>query len=210
MSESPRPRRPAPAPRPPRRQSVVNWPVVYAAGGVAWLGVLGLVGLAVFLNPSPPPTEIVIVQQPPEPAPPAPGIESPPPTPAVPGPEILPEPRTVVFEEPPPALLPTGLLPAAAVLRADLPHVPDAEVASAVPLLPPWQGPPKPDVEFPAEPQTLPASEMPPGKATVCEKFGTRVDFAPGPAEAARTALKERKLLFVVHIAGNFEDSGFT
>jgi len=30
------------------------------------------------------------------------------------------------------------------------------------------------------------------------------------PTEAARQALRDKKLLFVLHVAGNFEDSKFT
>jgi hypothetical protein len=41
-------------------------------------------------------------------------------------------------------------------------------------------------------------------------KYGTSVDFVADPAEAARRALKEKKLLFVMHISGNFEDDQFT
>jgi len=42
------------------------------------------------------------------------------------------------------------------------------------------------------------------------ETFGTSVNFLRSPAEAAREARKEDKLLFVLHIAGNFEDDRFT
>jgi len=41
-------------------------------------------------------------------------------------------------------------------------------------------------------------------------KYGTSVDFVADPGEAARRALKEKKLLFVMHISGNFEDDQFT
>jgi hypothetical protein len=40
--------------------------------------------------------------------------------------------------------------------------------------------------------------------------YGTALDFVDDPTEAARQALRDRKLLFVLHIAGNFEDSKFT
>jgi hypothetical protein len=40
--------------------------------------------------------------------------------------------------------------------------------------------------------------------------YGTTVDFVDSPADAAQQALKERKLLFVMHISGNFEDARFT
>ena len=40
--------------------------------------------------------------------------------------------------------------------------------------------------------------------------YGTQVAFVNSPIEAARKALKERKLLFVLHLSGNFEDKKFT
>jgi hypothetical protein len=40
--------------------------------------------------------------------------------------------------------------------------------------------------------------------------YGTQVEFLDDPAEAGQRALKERKLLFTLHISGNFEDAKFT
>lgn len=39
---------------------------------------------------------------------------------------------------------------------------------------------------------------------------GTSVDFYDTPSEAARHARKEEKLVFVLHVSGNFEDPRFT
>jgi hypothetical protein len=39
---------------------------------------------------------------------------------------------------------------------------------------------------------------------------GTAVNFVATPAEAADKAQKEKKLTFLLHISGNFEDSEFT
>src|SRR5262249_35470726 len=44
----------------------------------------------------------------------------------------------------------------------------------------------------------------------VCESYGTAIQFLSRPTEAARQALHENKLLFVLHVSGNFEDSKFT
>jgi hypothetical protein len=44
----------------------------------------------------------------------------------------------------------------------------------------------------------------------VCGEYGTSVVFADSPAEAARQALKEEKLVFVLHVSGLFEESEFT
>jgi hypothetical protein len=43
-----------------------------------------------------------------------------------------------------------------------------------------------------------------------CGQFGTTLTFAESPAVAARQALKEEKLVFVLHVSGNFEESQFT
>lgn len=40
--------------------------------------------------------------------------------------------------------------------------------------------------------------------------FGTSVDFLDTPSEAATQAKKDGKLVFVLHVSGNFEDPRFT
>jgi len=42
------------------------------------------------------------------------------------------------------------------------------------------------------------------------ETFGTSVEFERNPEEAARSAAMERKLTFVLHVSGNFEENRFT
>lgn len=72
-------------------------------------------------------------------------------------------------------------------------------------------------VERPAE-QPLAAGPQPPaarvepaGQCALGEgRYGTSVDFAADPAEAARRALRDKKLLFLLNISGNFEDDNFT
>jgi hypothetical protein len=44
----------------------------------------------------------------------------------------------------------------------------------------------------------------------VYETYGTRVEFVPTPGQAGRLARRSGKLLFVLHVSGNFEDSCFT
>jgi hypothetical protein len=48
--------------------------------------------------------------------------------------------------------------------------------------------------------------------ASLCESenYGTSVAFLANPAEAGRQASRDSKLLFVLHISGNFEDRQFT
>lgn len=43
-----------------------------------------------------------------------------------------------------------------------------------------------------------------------CGGFGTAVEFVGTPSEAARKALKEEKLVFVLHVSGIFEDPTLT
>ena len=48
------------------------------------------------------------------------------------------------------------------------------------------------------------------GGGETCGSFGTSVQFVKSPSEAARQALKEEKLVFVVHVSGLFEDPTLT
>jgi hypothetical protein len=47
-------------------------------------------------------------------------------------------------------------------------------------------------------------------EAATCGSFGTSVEFAESPEAAAAQAKKEEKLVFVLHVSGNFEDPRFT
>lgn len=52
-----------------------------------------------------------------------------------------------------------------------------------------------------------------PAKASqveACGDHGTSVHFEATPSDAARKALKEEKLVFVLHVSGDFENSDFT
>ena len=60
---------------------------------------------------------------------------------------------------------------------------------------------------------TLPGGADPGNKQakTTCSgDYGTTVHFEKSPSDAARRALKEEKLVCVLHISGNFEDPDFT
>jgi predicted outer membrane protein len=48
------------------------------------------------------------------------------------------------------------------------------------------------------------------GDTKACGNHGTSVEFLDTPAEAAKQAKKESKLVFVLHVSGNFEDPRFT
>ena len=43
-----------------------------------------------------------------------------------------------------------------------------------------------------------------------CQKLGTRIEFVPEPTEAFRLAKQQKKLVYMVHLSGNFEDTAFT
>jgi hypothetical protein len=49
-----------------------------------------------------------------------------------------------------------------------------------------------------------------PAKTTCSGEYGTSVQFVKTPSEAARQALKEEKLVFVLHVSGLFENPDFT
>jgi len=43
-----------------------------------------------------------------------------------------------------------------------------------------------------------------------CSGHGTTIEFMDSPKDAATWAKKEGKLVFVLHVSGNFEDPRFT
>jgi hypothetical protein len=74
---------------------------------------------------------------------------------------------------------------------------------------------PPPSSSAATDPAPPPAQDRPsaPAEPAVCSvdhRYGTSVDFVDSPAEAGEQALKEKKLLFVLHVAGNFEKDQFT
>ena len=50
----------------------------------------------------------------------------------------------------------------------------------------------------------------PAGDAEIPSCHGTSVNFVNTPSEAAQQAKKEEKLVFVLHVSGQFEDPGIT
>src|SRR6185503_4773740 len=83
----------------------------------------------------------------------------------------------------------------------------DPQVVS-VPLVVPVPVPAEPIGVVQAVENQLPASELLP--ADRCKTFETKVRFHPTLADAADEARKSKKMLFVLHISGDFEDPGFT
>jgi hypothetical protein len=68
-----------------------------------------------------------------------------------------------------------------------------------------------PEVPQPAV-KPLPPPAPPDKKAdgATCSTFGTSVEFEDSPSDAAKKAKKQEKLVFVLHVSGNFEDPRFT
>jgi hypothetical protein len=62
-----------------------------------------------------------------------------------------------------------------------------------------------------ASPGALLAGEKPSNDdKPSCSGHGTTIDFLDTPKEAAALAKKEKKLVMVLHVSGNFEDPRFT
>jgi hypothetical protein len=55
-----------------------------------------------------------------------------------------------------------------------------------------------------------PAAANPPAPAPTCGDYGTAVQFVKTPSLAAKQALKEEKLVLVLHVSGLFEDPNLT
>jgi hypothetical protein len=65
--------------------------------------------------------------------------------------------------------------------------------------------PPAPAEVAPPETTKTPIAQKPPR-----DRFGTKINFARSQSVAFDRALREQKLVMLLHLAGNFEDSGFT
>lgn len=46
--------------------------------------------------------------------------------------------------------------------------------------------------------------------SATCGQYGTTVQFEKTPSDAAKKALKEEKLVCVLHVSGDFENPDFT
>jgi hypothetical protein len=78
----------------------------------------------------------------------------------------------------------------------------------SIPLVIPVPVPTEPIGVIRAVENQLPASELLP--ADRCKRFETRIRFHPTMADAADEARRSKKMLFVLHISGDFDDPGFT
>ena len=182
---APRRGRPAVPPRDARRgRPLIYWPPVVVAAVLSLLLIGGLLALA-RLRPAAAGGPAALA------APPAPAAGKSGEAPAMP-PESNP-PAAAPDPSPPPA-------PGA----GDRPTRRPPPVADTVlPVDEPFTLPP-----HPGGPAPCPTAAAP--KCAAPHNYGTSVNFVDGPAEAAAQALRDNKLLFVLHVAGNFEDDKFT
>jgi hypothetical protein len=188
-------------PMKPTRQSVIHWRIVLGAGGLAWLLIAGLIGggyaLSLSASTGKEPHGLVKVRlaalrtllETTRPALPEPAA-----TPAKPG--VTAESTPVTENQ---AAVRTAV-------NAQEPTRPTVAIQKAPvsPLL-------VAGLEDPVAPVLrLPETELAPGGQGACQTYDTQVPFLSSPADAAQQALKEHKLLFLLHLSGNFEDAKFT
>ena len=104
----------------------------------------------------------------------------------------------------------TAALPETAppVAPEPAPPVVEATPSAPEPIDPGEARPPIPG-QRPAvsEPEPEPTAAASPAK---CDRYGTAIDFVRSPALAFKQAAREEKLVMVLHIAGHFDDPGFT
>jgi hypothetical protein len=121
--------------------------------------------------------------------------------------------------ETPRAVTPALPVVLAAAAEVPLPPVANDDADPDVPLPQAAVGlPPRRPAPFLPEPPPLaPLAEPPPDPGLpveraglVCDKLGTSIAFVKNPPDAFRQARKEGKLVFMVHLSGNFEDTQFT
>jgi hypothetical protein len=123
---------------------------------------------------------------------------------------LSPRPVRVLQAAPEQPRVPTALesaiaiapMPREIVIRESEPQV------LSVPLIVPVPVPTEPIGVVRVVENQLPASELLP--ADRCKTFETKIRFHPTLADAADEARRSKKMLFVLHISGDFDDPGFT
>jgi hypothetical protein len=68
----------------------------------------------------------------------------------------------------------------------------------------------EPPVEPPASVAAPEPTKPAPARPSRCDRFGTAIDFVRSPALAFDKAARDQKLVMVLHLAGHFDDPGFT
>jgi hypothetical protein len=163
----------------------MNWLLVLCMGGTAWLLVGGL-ALSLYHRAHSAPIARA----------------------AVSAPEVLPTTSST------PAAIDKPISAAVQPPKAEQPVLAEKKPAPTVPPTTPPVSNPSPALT-PGD-QVVKAPELPTSELTANEElielknYGTKLDLVDNPQAAARLALKEKKLLFLLHLSGNFEDDKFT
>ncbi len=90
-----------------------------------------------------------------------------------------------------------------------LPRTPDKPVMKDTPA-PPTQPVALPDLPAAKSITEITKKDPAPKAVENCDTYGTKVHFQPAPAMAFKKALADNKLVFILHVSGNFEDPQFT
>jgi hypothetical protein len=106
---------------------------------------------------------------------------------------------------------------------AEPPQAPAPAASDSPAVAPPVQDeappqPPRDVIRFdapqlvPARPVDAPVAAAPTlaPAAPTCQTFGTSLQFAVSPAAAEKQAAQDDKLMFLLHVSGDFEDDAFT
>ena len=98
-----------------------------------------------------------------------------------------------------------------------VPAVPIVEIATASDAIEPGEARPIKGFRLSAPEELAPTIVASPEpikagltKGPRCERFGTAINFFRSPTLAFDRSAREQKLVMVLHVAGNFEDPGFT
>jgi hypothetical protein len=164
----------------------LNWPIILASVSASFALVAGILAwIATHPHKEPPPPQSLRVA----------AIETP----------------TVLFA--PPAPFQAPIISTTPTVH----HIPREEKTKTAlsleeesPSLPP---PPQPKPHKSSDAESISPLQLPPPpepKRPDGETYGTQVLFLNNQEGAAQTARHEHKLMFVMHISGNFEDSCFT
>ena len=103
----------------------------------------------------------------------------------------------MIEREPAPVLAAVEAIPAPVAIDPGEARPPIPGMRPPVTDVPVAVGEPEPVVANPARPPR-------------CDRFGTTIDFVRSPAIAFNQAAADGKLVLVLHLAGHFEDPGFT
>ena len=169
---------------------VIDWRIVLLTGIPAWLLIGGGIAIMQSKRSKPP-----IVVTPPAP----PTVPS-----LIQSTEVLPAPRAVLEIVAAPHSVSFEVVVAPREVLADPARLDVARLASFAEKI--WRS----QFATPAAPGAVAKPALPKGVPDGCKSYGTSLHFVKSPVEAFKQGAKEDKLVFILHLAGNIEDDGFT